>query len=184
MARTRPRIPGSNGTVHPVIPWAQPVLRAPCATVTTFDDQLERLVEDLYATMYAADGVGLAANQIGVGLRVFVFDCPDDDDVRHLGHLVNPVLVEADGVEVRGEEGCLSLPGLRAGTPRWDRALVRGQDLTGADLEIEGTGFFARCLQHETDHLDGTVFLDRLTGLRATTARRKARRADWYHPLT
>ncbi|WP_042410767.1 peptide deformylase [Streptacidiphilus carbonis] len=184
MARTRPRIPGSNGTVHPVVPWAQTVLRAPCATVTTFDDQLERLVEDLFATMYAADGVGLAANQIGVGLRVFVFDCPDDEDVRHLGHLVNPVLVEADGVQVRGEEGCLSLPGLRAPTPRWDRALVRGQDLTGADLEIEGTGFFARCLQHESDHLDGTVFLNRLTGLTRFRADRKAARADWYHRAT
>ena len=156
------------------------MLRTACETVVRFDDQLERLVEDLYATMYAEDGVGLAANQIGVGLRVFVYDCPDDDDVRHLGHLVNPVLVEADGVSVRGEEGCLSLPGLRAATPRWDRALVRGQDLTGAEVEVEGTGFFARCLQHESDHLDGGVFLQRLSGLRRLRAERGARRAEWY----
>ena len=180
MARTRPRIPGSTGTVHPVTAWAEPVLRTACATVTAFDDQLERLVEDLYATMYAEDGVGLAANQIGVGLRVFVYDCPDDEDVRHLGHLVNPLLVEADGVRVRGEEGCLSLPGLRAQTARWDRALVRGQDLTGAAVEVEGTGFFARCLQHETDHLDGGVFVERLSGLRRLSADRAVRRADWY----
>ncbi|MEY9967126.1 peptide deformylase [Streptacidiphilus sp. MAP12-16] len=175
-----PRIPGSAGTVHPVTPWPEPVLRTPCATVTAFDQKLEALVEDLFATMYAQDGVGLAANQIGLGLRVFVYDCPDDEDVRHLGHLVNPVLVEADGVEVRGEEGCLSLPGLRAQTPRWDRALVRGQDLTGARVEVEGTGFFARCLQHETGHLDGGVFLDRLAGLRLARARRAMRRSDWY----
>ena len=174
------RIPGSTGAVHPVVPWPQSVLSSPCATVTAFDEALARLVEDLFATMYAEDGVGLAANQIGVGLRVFVYDCPDDDDVRHLGHLVNPVLVEADGVEVRGEEGCLSLPGLRAQTPRYDRALVRGQDLTGAQVEVEGTGFFARCLQHETGHLDGGVFLDRLTGLRRARALRAMRRADWY----
>ncbi|WP_034087359.1 peptide deformylase [Streptacidiphilus albus] len=174
------RIPGSTGTVHPVTPWAEPVLSTPCATVTEFDDALARLVEDLFATMYAEDGVGLAANQIGVGLRVFVYDCPDDEDVRHLGHLVNPVLVEADGVEVAGEEGCLSLPGLRAQTPRYDRALVRGQDLTGAPVEVEGTGFFARCLQHETGHLDGGVFLDRLTGLRRARALRAVRRAPWY----
>ena len=174
------RIPGSTGTVHPVIPWAKPVLRAPCATVTAFDASLAGLIEDLYATMYAEDGVGLAANQIGSGLRVFVYDCPDDEDVRHLGHLVNPVLVEADGVEIVGEEGCLSLPGLRARTPRYDRALVRGQDLTGAPVEVEGTGFFARCLQHETGHLDGGVFLDHLTGLRRVRALRALRRADWY----
>ena len=160
------------------------MLRTACETVVRFDDQLERLVEDLYATMYAEDGVGLAANQIGVGLRVFVYDCPDDDDVRHLGHLVNPVLVEADGVSVRGEEGCLSLPGLRAATPRWDRALVRGQDLTGAAVEVEGTGFFARCLQHETGHLDGGVFVDRLTGLARLRAERSIRKADWYRPPT
>jgi peptide deformylase len=174
------RIPGSTGTVHPVTAWPEAVLSTPCAPVTAFDGALARLVEDLFATMYAQDGVGLAANQIGVGLRVFVYDCPDDEDVRHLGHLVNPVLVEADGVEVRGEEGCLSLPGLRAQTPRHDRALVRGQDLTGAPVQVEGTGFFARCLQHETGHLDGGVFLDKLTGLRRARALRQLRRADWY----
>ena len=175
-----PSIPGSTGTVHPVTAWADPVLRTPCATVTAFDAALAELVEDLFATMYAQDGVGLAANQIGVGLRVFVFDCPDDEDIRHLGHLVNPVLVEADGVEVRGEEGCLSLPGLRAQTPRYDRALVRGQDLAGAEVEIEGTGFFARCLQHEAGHLEGGVFLDHLSGLRRLRAERTMRRSDWY----
>jgi peptide deformylase len=176
------RIPGSAGTVHPVTAWASPVLRTPCAPVGSFDGELVSLVESMFATMYAADGVGLAANQIGVGLRVFVYDCPDDEDVRHLGHVVNPVLVEADGVVIAGEEGCLSLPGLRAQTPRYDRAVVRGQDLTGAPVEIEGTGFFARCLQHEAAHLDGGVFLDELSGWRRARARRAMRRADWYVP--
>ena len=157
-----------------------PVLHAPCEPVTDFGPALGALIEDLFATMYAARGVGLAANQIGVSQRVFVYDCPDDEDVRHLGHLVNPVLVEADGVSVRGEEGCLSLPDVRAGVPRWDRAVVRGQDLTGAAVEVEGTGFFARCLQHETGHLDGGVFVQELSGLRRVRADRAIRRAPWY----
>ncbi len=156
-----------------------PVLHAACEPVTDFGPALSRLIEDLYATMYAADGVGLAANQIGVPLRVFVYDCPDDEDVRHVGHLVNPRLVEADGIEIRGPEGCLSLPGIEAGTTRFDRAVVEGVTLDKAPVRVEGTGFFARCLQHECDHLDGTVYTDRLTGLRRRRALRAARRAPW-----
>jgi peptide deformylase len=176
------RIPGSAGTVHRVVPWASEVLRTPCAPVTAFGAELDALVEDLFATMYAQDGVGLAANQIGVATRVFVYDCPDDEDVRHLGCVVNPELAFADGVVVAGEEGCLSLPGLRAQTPRFDRAVVRGQDLTGAPIEVEGTGFFARCLQHEVDHVDGSAFVQRLSGPRAWRAQRALRRAPWYQP--
>ncbi len=134
-------------------------------------------MEDLYATMYAAGGVGLAAPQIGVDSRVFVYDCPDDDNLRHLGHLVNPRLVAADGVTVAGPEGCLSLPGAEASTPRFDRAVVEGFDLRGEELTVEGTGFFARCLQHEYDHLDGTVFTDRLGEVRRRRALRAGRRA-------
>lgn len=156
-----------------------PGLRAPCAEVTAFDAELARLIEDMYATMYAAHGVGLAANQIGVGLRVFVFDCPDDEDHRHLGHVVNPRLAAADGVSVRGPEGCLSLPGIEAGTPRYDRAVIEGVTMTGEPVRIDGTGFFARCLQHECDHLDGGLFLDRLSGLRRRRVLRAVRRAPW-----
>ncbi|MFF4648458.1 peptide deformylase [Streptomyces sp. NPDC001380] len=174
---TRVRIPGSSGRVHPVRVLGDPVLREPCAPVTAFDADLARLVEDMFATMYAEDGVGLAANQIGVPLRVFVHDCPDDEDVRHLGAVVNPVLVEADGVTVTGEEGCLSVPGVRAGTTRPDRAVVEGYDPAGRPLRVEGTGFFARCLLHETGHLDGGLFLDGLTGLRRRRALRAVRRA-------
>jgi peptide deformylase len=156
-----------------------PVLQAPCEEVGDFGAELVRLVEDMFATMYAAQGVGLAANQIGVPLRVFVYDCPDDEERRHLGHVVNPRLVAADGVVVRGPEGCLSLPGIEAGTPRFDRAVVEGHTADGAPVRIEGTGFFARCLQHECDHLDGDLFTDRLTGLRRSRALRAARRAPW-----
>ncbi|MEV6795938.1 peptide deformylase [Streptomyces sp. NPDC051320] len=170
--RNRP-IPGSSGRVRAMKPLGDPVLHAPCETVAEFGPSLAQLVEDLFATMYAARGVGLAANQVGVALRVFVYDCPDDEDARHLGHLVNPRLVEADGITVRGAEGCLSLPGVEAGTPRFDHAVVEGFSVTGEPVTVSGSGFFARCLQHECDHLDGTVYTDRLTGWR----RRKALRA-------
>ncbi|MFE7579603.1 peptide deformylase [Streptomyces sp. NPDC057521] len=176
--RNRP-IPGSSGIVRTMSLLGDPVLHAPCEPVTEFGPSLARLVEDMFATMYEARGVGLAANQIGVPSRVFVFDCPDDEDVRHLGHVVNPVLVEADGITVRGSEGCLSLPGLEAGTPRFDHAVVEGVTVTGEPVRIDGTGFFARCLQHECDHLAGRVYTDRLTGLRRARVLRAARRAPW-----
>lgn len=172
----RGAIPGSSGTVRPLRRFGDPVLGRPAEPVTDFGERLASLVEDLYATMYAASGVGLAAPQIGVPLQVFVHDCPDDEGRRHLGHLVNPRLLVADGVVVGGPEGCLSLPGVRASTERFDRAVVEGVDITGAPLRIEGTGFFGRCLQHECDHLDGVVFADRLRGLRGRRVRRAARR--------
>ncbi len=156
-----------------------PVLHAPCEEVTDFGPALAQLVEDMFATMYAARGVGLAANQIGVAQRVFVYDCPDDEDVRHLGHVVNPRLVAVDGEVLRGPEGCLSLPGLESGTPRHDEAVVEGVTLDGKPCRISGTGFFARCLQHECDHLDGGLYLDHLTGLRRRRALRAAARAPW-----
>ncbi|WP_392668565.1 peptide deformylase [Streptomyces sp. LN785] len=176
--RNRP-IPGSSGLVRAMSLLGDPVLHGACEDVTDFGPSLARLVEDMFATMYAANGVGLAANQIGVPLRVFVYDCPDDDEVRHLGHVVNPRLVEADGVTVRGPEGCLSLPGLEAGTPRYDHAVVEGVTADRKSVRIDGTGWFARCLQHECDHLEGTVYTDRLTGLRRARALRAARRAPW-----
>ncbi|MGI5341504.1 peptide deformylase [Streptomyces sp. CA-181903] len=184
----RRAIPGSSGRVRPVRLLGDPVLAAPCTEVEDFTAPVEAdgeridlagLVESLFATMYAFDGVGLAANQIGVPLRVFVYDCPDDEDVRHLGHLVNPRLVSTGGVEVRGPEGCLSLPGLEAPTPRADEAVVEGFTLDGARVRVTGTGFFARCLQHECAHLDGGLYLDHLTGSAHRRTLRAARRAPW-----
>ncbi|WP_344027953.1 peptide deformylase [Streptomyces luteireticuli] len=181
-------IPGSSGRVRPVRLLGDPVLAAPCAEVTDFSAAVELdggctdlagLVESMFATMYAFDGVGLAANQIGVPLRVFVYDCPDDEDVRHLGHIVNPRLVETGGPEVRGPEGCLSLPRLEGPTPRFDEAVVEGFTVEGAPVRVAGSGFFARCLQHECDHLEGGLFVDRLTGLRRGRVLRAARRAPW-----
>ena len=165
--------------MRPLSPFGDPVLRSPCQEVMTFGASLRNLVEDLFATMYAARGVGLAANQVGVPLKVFVFDCPDDEERRHLGHLVNPRIVELGGVSVTGPEGCLSLPGIEAGTRRYDETVVEGLDVDGAPVRVEGTGFFARCLQHETDHLDGGIFTDRLSGLRRRRALRAVRRAPW-----
>lgn len=143
------------------------VLHRPCRDVTEFGPDLAALIDDMFLTMYIADGAGLAANQVGVGLRLFVYDCPDDDGVRHVGHIVNPVLdqLDADGRRLLDDsEGCLSVPGAVMDVPRPDRAVVRGFDRDGEPLVIEGTGYFARCLAHETDHVDGHVYLDRLSG--------------------
>jgi peptide deformylase len=145
--------------------WGEPVMHAPCAVITSFDDELHDLVADMVATMYAADGVGLAANQIGVSRKVFVFDCPDDDHVRHTGVVCNPVLLVPEGRDrnlVDGDEGCLSLPGAFVECARPDFAKVTGQDQFGNPVEYEGHGLFARCLHHESDHLEGIVFADRL----------------------
>ncbi|MBB1252959.1 peptide deformylase [Streptomyces alkaliterrae] len=172
-------IPGGTGQVRPLTLYRTPVLHGPCEPVTDFGPELHRLVEDMFATMYAAGGVGLAANQIGVPLRVFVYDCPDDEDRRHLGHLVNPRLVDVGGEDVTGPEGCLSLPGLEARTTRADHARVEGLRTDGAPVTVEGTGFFARCLQHECDHLDGTVYADRLGPLRRRRLLRAVRRTPW-----
>lgn len=135
------------------------------ADVTTFDDDLLTLVRDMVATMHAAHGVGLAANQVGVDLKVFVFDCPDDDDNRVTGVVCNPVLRLPEGKDREldaADEGCLSLPGAFTECARPDRSSVTGLDHTGAPVQFDGTGLLARCLQHETDHLYGTVFGDRV----------------------
>jgi peptide deformylase len=129
--------------------------------------ELSALIDDMFLTMYVADGAGLAANQVGVGLRLFVYDCADDDGIRHVGHIVNPVLElpgPSDGRRpVDALEGCLSVPGAAMTVPRTDRAVVHGLDKEGNSLAVEGTGYFARCLQHETDHLSGQTYLDRLS---------------------
>ncbi|MEV0226778.1 peptide deformylase [Streptomyces sp. NPDC050704] len=172
-------IPGAQGRVLPLSLLGDPGLHTRCGEVTEFGPQLARLVEDMFATMYWAQGVGLAANQVGTPLRVFVYDCPDDEDRRHVGHLVNPRLVEADGLVLRGPEGCLSLPGLEAGTERYDHAVVEGFTVDGEPVRVHGTGWFARCLQHECDHLDGGLYVDRLAGWRRRRVMRQAARASW-----
>ena len=131
--------------------------------MTVFDEELQRLVADMFASMAAADGVGLAANQIGVDARVFVVDCPDATDTNVVAHVVNPVLHLPEGRDLEVDsEGCLSVPGVRAEVGRPDTAHVTGVDMFGEPVRIDGTGLLARCLQHETDHLDGLLYVDRL----------------------
>ncbi|MFE9363620.1 peptide deformylase [Streptomyces sp. NPDC006978] len=175
-----------RGSVRRVTVVGEEVLRRPCREVTAFDStELSTLIDDMFLTMYVADGAGLAANQVGVGLRLFVYDCPDDNGVRHVGHIINPVLDLPDPGSRRlvdDAEGCLSVPGAMMAVPRTDRALVRGFDKDGRPLVVEGQGHFARCLQHETDHLAGHTYLDRLSGRDRKEALRQmeARREDVF----
>lgn len=153
------------GRVRPIRLLDDPVLRTPCEPVTAFDRELATLVADMMATMDAAEGVGLAANQIGVSLRVFVYDCADGSGKRRKGHVVNPALEPPpDSSPVDSvDEGCLSVPGQHARLTRPTRARVSGFDRTGRAIQVAGTGLLARCLAHEVDHLDGTLFVDRLS---------------------
>jgi peptide deformylase len=154
------------GEARPITLVGTPVLHRPCRPVESFDDDLARLADDMFASMYAAEGVGLAANQIGVDLRVFVYDCQDEDDVMRKGVIVNPTLVLPSGDDRRldnDDEGCLSVPGARGRLARPDRATCHGFDVKGEPVTVEGTGLLARCLQHETDHLDGRLYIDRLS---------------------
>ena len=160
----------ATGQVRPITYHGEDVLHRPCAEVTPETPDLEQLVADMFASMYAAQGVGLAANQIGVGLRIFVMDCPEDDDEgRPTGRsvvatLINPVLHLPEGPRelVERTEGCLSIPGPTALLARASEAHVHGFDLSWQPVTVQGTGLVARCLQHECDHLDGTVYVDRL----------------------
>jgi peptide deformylase len=162
----------------PIRVFGDPVLRTPADPVTVFDDKLARLAETMIETMYAAPGVGLAAPQIGVSLRLFVFDTDwdsaDGSQPRHPRTVANPVL-EIGSDTQEGGEGCLSVPGLTVPTVRADWARVTGQDLAGEPIEFAGTGLLARCLQHETDHLDGILYLSRLTGEIRKAAQRALR---------
>ncbi|CAM3237458.1 peptide deformylase [Nocardioides dubius] len=178
----------SGGTVRPMTRWGTPVMHAPQQKVTSFDAALASLVADMVATMYAADGVGLAACQIGVDLAVFVFDCPDAEGLRVQGVVCNPVLTLPEGKERHldaDDEGCLSFPGAFVECARPDFATVHGFGVDGQPVTFSGDGLLARCLQHETDHTLGTVFGDRLS----TKARKKLQKqhdkaaedypADW-----
>ncbi|MFE1936085.1 peptide deformylase [Streptomyces sp. NPDC059474] len=155
-----------RGTARPITVYGNPVLHKECRDVTVFDEELARLVDDMFASQRAAEGVGLAANQIGVDLKVFVYDCMDDEGVRHVGAVCNPVLEELPAdrrVLDDSNEGCLSVPTAYMELARPDYAVVRGQDLDGDPIAVRGTGYFARCLQHETDHLYGYLYIDRLS---------------------
>lgn len=175
-----------GGTVRPVTRWGEPVMHRRLALVTSYDAELRTLAADMVATMYAADGVGLAACQIGVDRSLFVFDCPDASGERVAGAVCNPVLVLPEGRDRRldeDDEGCLSFPGAFVECARPDWARVEGFGLDGEPVVFEGDGLLARCLQHETDHLMGTVFGDRLpTKARKRLQKAHDRAADDFPP--
>lgn len=159
-----------------------PVLHAACRQVSAFDAELGELIDDMFASMAAASGVGLAAPQVGVDLAVFVYDCTDAAGERHVGHLVNPT-IETSGEPELNDEGCLSVPGPFHELERASVATVRGVDRTGAPIEVTGTGFFARCLQHETDHLRGILYIDHLPRNRRRRVLREMEPFDWNAPV-
>jgi peptide deformylase len=173
-----------GGVVRPITRWGDPVMHRQQQPVTSYDDELLQLVSDMVETMYAADGVGLAACQIGVDRAVFVFDCPDDSGRNTVGVVCNPVLTLPEGKDRKldeGDEGCLSYPGAFVECARPDVASVTGTGVDGQPVEFGGTGMLARCLQHETDHTLGTVFGDRLpTKLRKKLQKAMERAADEY----
>ncbi len=160
--------------LQPIRLFGDPVLRTPADPVETFDKELRVLVKDLTDTMLDAPGAGLAAPQIGVSLRVFTYDV---DGV--VGHLVNPVIASLSEEEQDGEEGCLSFPGLAYPTRRRERVVARGFNQHGDPVVVEGSALLARAIQHETDHLDGILFIDRLDPEQRKIAMRAIREAEW-----
>ncbi len=161
-------------SVKPIRLFGDPVLTTPALEVTTFDKELRQLVSDLTATMQDAPGAGLAAPQIGVSLRVFTYDV---DDV--VGHLINPTLDLSDEMQ-DGPEGCLSLPDLTFDTPRAMRVVAKGMNMYGEPVTLSGSELMARCIQHETDHLDGIIFIDRLDAEARKEAMREIRATEWF----
>jgi peptide deformylase len=163
--------------LQPLVKYGAAGLHTPAAPVTTFDAQLAALLDDMVETMYAAPGIGLAAPQIGVPLRIAVIDLSVGKKGGELITLVNPEIVEREGMQLE-DEGCLSVPGFTATVPRPTRIVVRASDRQGQPRTIEGTGLLARALQHELDHLDGKLFLDRIHGIKRDLIVRKIRKLD------
>jgi len=162
-------------TVQPIRLFGDPVLRTPADPVVDFDAELRKLVADLVETMQEQSGAGLAAPQLGVGLRVFAFDV---DEV--VGHIINPTVSFPDDEEQDGPEGCLSIPGIYVDTKRRQNVVATGFNQFGDPIKLVGSGLMARCVQHETDHLDGVLFLDRLDAAARKEAMREIRQAEWY----
>jgi peptide deformylase len=158
--------------IRPILRYGEKGLHERAVAVAAFDDSLHRLVDDMIETMYAAPGVGLAATQVGVPLRVFVVDLSIGRTNGELIVMVNPSFAEREGTQLE-EEGCLSAPGFNATVVRPKRAVLKGFTRDGADQTIEGTDLLARAFQHEMDHLDGTVFIDRLRGIKREMIVRK-----------
>jgi peptide deformylase len=168
-----PAVPA--GKVHPIVKYGDPVLEKPAATVTNFDAELEQLAEDMFASMYAAQGVGLAAPQIGKSIRLTIVDVSNGKNPEAKIVLVNPELIHAEG-EVREEEGCLSIPGFRGYVVRPQFVTVKAQNLKGEPFEIRGENLLARAFCHEIDHLQGVLFIQHLSMLKRDLIKRKIKK--------
>ena len=158
-----------------IVKYGEPVLETPGDAVTEFDEGLRKFVADMFETMYASHGVGLAAPQVGVSKRLFVMDCSGGEDPSARIALINPQVLRVEG-EQTGDEGCLSFPGIFFNVKRDLRAVVRAQDVNGEEFEYDGIELEARCMLHETDHCDGIVFLDRTTPLKRELVKRKIKK--------
>ena len=161
--------------IHPIVKYPDPVLAKKGAAVTEFGPELAQFVEDMWASMYAARGIGLAAPQIGVSKRITVIDVSFKEDPEAKLVLINPEIVEREGKQFE-EEGCLSLPEIREKVQRAARVKVRAQDVNGEFFEAEGEELLARAMQHEIDHLDGVLFIDRLSPLKRDLVKRRIRK--------
>ena len=161
--------------IRPILRYGADVLHEPAARVEEITPEMEAVIDDMIQTMYAAPGIGLAAPQIGVPWRIFVCDISVGRNPADLLTFVNPEFVERDGMQLE-EEGCLSVPGFNATVARPNRATVKGLDRQGREQVVEATGLLARCFQHEMDHLDGTLFVDRLRGLQKDLIVRKIKK--------
>jgi peptide deformylase len=169
-----PRSPETTVAIQPIRLFGDPVLRRPAVEVVDFDRELRRLVEDLTDTMLGAPGAGLAAPQLGVGLRVFTWNVAGE-----VGHLVNPVLTLSEEEQL-GPEGCLSIPDVSLDCRRALSVVARGFDQYGEPVTIEGSELLARAIQHETDHLDGVLFIDRLDPAARKLAMKEIRESEWF----
>ena len=161
--------------IRPILKYGEAPLHEAALPVAAVTPEINRLIDDMVETMYAAPGIGLAAPQIGVGLRIFVVDLSLGHDPKALIVMVNPEFVSREGMQLE-DEGCLSVPGFNATVVRPERAIVKGLDRTGAEHQHEGTGLLARAFQHEMDHLDGELFVDRLRGIKRDLIIRKIRK--------
>jgi peptide deformylase len=161
--------------IRPILRYGVDALHRPAEAVEEITPDVERLIDDMIQTMYAAPGIGLAATQVGVALRIFVVDVSVGRNPGDLLAFVNPEFVERDGMQLE-EEGCLSVPGFNATVARPARAVVKGLNRKGEEQVVEGTGLLARAFQHEMDHLDGLVFVDRLRGLQKDLIVRRIRK--------
>jgi peptide deformylase len=161
--------------IHPIVKYGDPVLETPTKSIEKFDAELQKLTDDMFESMYAANGVGLAAPQIGISLRVTVIDVSNGKNLEAKLVLANPEVIHAEG-EQREEEGCLSLPGFRGYVARPQYVTIRAQDITGKEFEMKGEGLLARAFCHEIDHLNGTLFIAHLGMLKRDLIKRKIRK--------